>query len=131
MTEQEAVAYTRYQAALEELSRAAMEWASIKLRQGTTAEPARSTPTDNEVSGLPRMRTKAECVAMLKEQDPASRINERHIQRMIANGQLQAQHIGNRTLVNFDLLVSSLNGAGVPPVQQERPGYGKIRRIKE
>lgn len=59
-------------------------------------------------STLPRMRTIAECVKYIKEQDPESKITENILRANINNGKLRAVISGNKKLLNLDTLLDDL-----------------------
>ena len=66
------------------------------------------------MSGLPRMRTAAQCALYLKENDPECCIGEWTIRKMIAQKKFQIVRSGTRILINLDQLLNYLtNGEEV------------------
>lgn len=76
----------------------------------------------------PRMRTAPEAVAELKALDPSSALSVRAVRQMINSGILPAVTVGNKKLINLNILLEYLNGEReLTPTSS--PEYGKIRRI--
>ncbi len=66
------------------------------------------------MSGLPRMRTAAQCALYLKENDPECCIGEWTIRKMIAQKKFPIVRSGTRILINLDQLLNYLtNGEEV------------------
>jgi len=56
------------------------------------------------------MRTAHGAVEFLKELDPGSEVTEHFVRRLIKTGQLPSVPVGNKRLVNVDLLLDYLKG---------------------
>lgn len=57
---------------------------------------------------IPRMRTVSKAVAELKKLDPDTDFTERALRRMIAKKEIPTVLIGNKNLINLDLLIAKL-----------------------
>ncbi len=79
------------------------------------------------MNNIPRMRTIPECVAMLKKLDPDTAVTITALRRKVKCGELPSVEVGSKHLVNFDILLESLN-MSVPASSSEE---NKIRRIDE
>ena len=79
------------------------------------------------MSNIPRMRTMPECIQMLKELDPDTALTLTALRRKVKCGEIPSVKIGNKRLINFDMLVDILN------TSEEQPPVipNKIRRIEE
>ena len=73
---------------------------------------------------LPRMRTVAEAVAELREEDPNTAVTPYFLRQAIASGRLPAVRAGRKILVNLETLSEFLS----QPVAEPEPDRG-IRRI--
>lgn len=62
-----------------------------------------------EVATAPRMRTIPQAHEELIKMDPETAITLRAIRRMVSSKQLPAFKVGNKTLINFDLLLQKLS----------------------
>lgn len=59
---------------------------------------------------LPRMRTIRECIAMLRSDDPQTALTEHALRCMVKQGTVPAIKIGNKNLINYDMLCAELAG---------------------
>ena len=64
------------------------------------------TPTK---TNIPRMRTIDNAYAEIKMLDPNTDFTKRALRRMISTGELKTVKIGNKHLINFDLLLEILS----------------------
>lgn len=60
-------------------------------------------------SYIPRMRTKDNAYAEIKKLDPNTDFTKRALQRMIAVGDIPTVKVGNKNLINLDLLIAKLS----------------------
>ena len=74
---------------------------------------------------LPRMRTIDQAAAWLRESDPDTALTKTALRRLVVNGQLPSVRIGQKYLVDLDILSDYLRG-NTPAAVDEMPG---IRRI--
>lgn len=74
---------------------------------------------------MPRMRTIDQAAAWLKEIDPDTALTKTALRRLVVTGQLPSVRIGQKYLVDLDILSDYLRGS-TPPAADEMPG---IRRI--
>ena len=59
---------------------------------------------------LPRMRTITKAYAEIKALDPDTDLTQRALRRMVANDEIPTTKIGNKHLINLDLLIAKLSG---------------------
>lgn len=59
---------------------------------------------------IPRMRTVSKAVAEIKELDPNTDFTERALRRMIAQKEIPTFSVGNKKLINLNLLIEKLSG---------------------
>lgn len=59
----------------------------------------------------PRMRTAKQASIELRKMDPGTAMTERAIRRMLANNDVPYVAIGNKKLINMDLLLAKLAGS--------------------
>ena len=57
----------------------------------------------------PRMRTVPQAYKLLKETDPDTAVTIGAIRRMIFKGEIPVYKVGNKRLINFDLLLNNLS----------------------
>ena len=57
----------------------------------------------------PRMRTIPKAYAEIKEMDNNTSFTMRALRRMCANGGIPTVKVGNKTLINLDLLINTLS----------------------
>ena len=65
------------------------------------------TPTK---TNIPRMRTIDNAYAEIKALDPQTDFTKRALRRMIASKEIPTTKIGNKNLINLDLLIAKLSG---------------------
>lgn len=61
-------------------------------------------------TNIPRMRTIDNAYAEIKAIDPQTDFTKRALRRMIANNEIPTTRIGNKNLINLDLLIAKLSG---------------------
>ena len=61
-------------------------------------------------TNIPRMRTIDNAYAEIKAIDPQTDFTKRALRRMIASKEIPTTKIGNKNLINLDLLIAKLNG---------------------
>lgn len=61
------------------------------------------------MQGAPRMRTAPQAYKELIKMDPDTAVTLRAIRRMMASGELPVFKVGNKSLINFDLLLQKLS----------------------
>lgn len=74
---------------------------------------------------MPRMRTIAECAKLLKQDDPGTAITQNAIRSMVLSGRIPHVQVGIKRLINYDLMVESLQN----PTAEPEPERGQIRRV--
>lgn len=63
-----------------------------------------------KANNIPRMRTVSNAVAEIKKIDPNTDFTERALRRMVAQNEIPAVSVGNKKLINLDLLIEKLSG---------------------
>ena len=58
---------------------------------------------------IPRMRTIAQAYKAIKESDPNTAFTMRALRRMVDNKEIPTVSIGNKRLINLDLLLNRLS----------------------
>ena len=58
---------------------------------------------------IPRMRTKDNAYAEIKRLDPDTDFTKRALKRMISNKEIPTVKVGNKNLINLDLLIEKLS----------------------
>lgn len=64
----------------------------------------------NIMNSIPRMRTISKVVKEIKSIDPDTAFTERALRRMIFEKEIPVVQIGNKKLINLDLLIEKLSG---------------------
>ena len=59
---------------------------------------------------LPRMRTIDQTAAWLHENDPCTAFTKTALRRLVITGQLQSVRVGQKYLINLDVLEAFLSG---------------------
>lgn len=77
---------------------------------------------------LPRMRTAAGVLAIIKEQDPNTEVTLHYIRRIINTHSVPVTPVGTKKLVNADTVIEYI-AAGAAPPEPEPPPCGTIRRV--
>ena len=84
---------------------------------------------------LPRMRTRDKCMEMIKQDDPETALTRSSLEYLIRSGRIPRVEIGNKILINYDLLLEHLaKGADEPteslPDDEDLANVAAIRKIK-
>ena len=75
---------------------------------------------------MPRMRTIDQAAAWLRECDPGTAFTKTALRRLVVSGQLPCVRVGQKYLLNLDMLENYLQGAAsVEPETAQR-----IRRVE-
>lgn len=61
------------------------------------------------MQSAPRMRTVPQAYRELIKMDPDTAVTIRAIRKMVSSGELPAFKVGNKSLINFDLLLQKLS----------------------
>lgn len=61
-------------------------------------------------TNIPRMRTIDNAYAEIKAIDPQTDFTKRALRRMIASKEIPTTKIGNKNLINLDVLIAKLSG---------------------
>lgn len=69
---------------------------------------------------VPRMRTMQECVDYFKSKDPESKIKYCTLRRWVLEGKVPFAQIGNRKLINLDILIEMVEGTRAWPDQKNK-----------
>ena len=79
-----------------------------------------------------RMRTRDECMAMLKQEDPGTYMTKGALSGLIQDKRITYVKVGRKYLINYDRLIDYLNaeGSGMEPPPVETADVSPIRRIK-
>ncbi|MCL1986687.1 MAG: helix-turn-helix domain-containing protein [Firmicutes bacterium] len=84
---------------------------------------------------LPKMRTIPEAIKELKTLDPNNSLTQSILYRLTKSGELPSVKVGQKTLVDIDVLISYLTNSQhkKPPKTNNNPRadpeYGKVRKI--
>ena len=81
-----------------------------------------------EQKGIARMRTRDKAMEQLKRDDPDTDLTRNSLEYLIASGKLPHVSIGNKILINYDVLLEILAG-GIDSAATEEPRAG-IRAVK-
>lgn len=77
---------------------------------------------------LPKMRTIPEAIKEIKNNDPNTAFTERALRRMVNIGELPVVTVGNKKLVNMDVLYEYLHN-GNTIITSSNILHSKVRRI--
>lgn len=83
-------------------------------------------------NNLPRMRVAAAAAAELKKLDPDTYITEKAIRRWMNDGTLPFVQLGQRKLLNLDLLIEKLSAGTLTastPEEKKAGTFGVIRQV--
>ena len=81
---------------------------------------------------MKRMRTLNQTLAYIKENDPGSCISMNWLRTLIVSGEVPSHKAGRRYLVDLDALEQYLaNPPERKKVEEEKPYYGYIRRVRQ
>lgn len=78
---------------------------------------------------LPRMRTAAGVLAIIKEQDPSTEVTLHYIRQIINTGKVTVTPVGSKKLVDADAVISYIATGEATPSCDEAPVTGQIRRV--
>jgi hypothetical protein len=78
----------------------------------------------------PRMRTRDKCIELLRQEDPDTAVTRSSIDYLIQTGRLPFVDIGNKILINYDLLLETLAKGMDAPEQAQEATTGTIRKIE-
>ncbi|MED9968735.1 MAG: hypothetical protein UFA98_01825 [Ruminococcus sp.] len=67
--------------------------------------------TTENITNVPRMRTIDNAYAEIKALDPQTDFTKRALRRMVKTKEIPTQKIGNKNLINLDLLIAKLSGS--------------------
>ena len=69
-----------------------------------------TTNNNNVIRTLPRMRTIPKAYAEIKALDSGTSFSMRALRRMVKNGEMPTVTVGNKQLINLDLLIQKISG---------------------
>ena len=75
---------------------------------------------------MPRMRTIDQAAAWLRESDPDCAFTKTALRRLVVTGQLPSVRIGQKYLIDLDMLTGFLRGSAPAPA----PVIQGIRRVE-
>ncbi len=79
---------------------------------------------------IPRMRTVAGTLELIRQEDPETQITAHYIRRIYKSGAVQVVHNGRKILANADEVMAFItSGASLPTQPAEDTRTGVIRRI--
>lgn len=73
-----------------------------------------------------RMRTIKEAIAEIKTADPRSSLTEWALRQLIINGKIPYVTVGNKYLLNLDILEAYLDGQTVQPAEKQTGAVWRI-----
>jgi len=76
---------------------------------------------------IPKMRTINQCIQEVKEHDVDTALTKHALRHLIATEKLPVSKIGNKTLINMDVLDKVLHGERADYEEQS----GQIRKLSE
>ena len=76
----------------------------------TTNNTNTNTNHTNTPRKLPRMRTIHKAYAEIKALDSGTSFSMRALRRMVKNGEIPTVTVGNKQLINLDLLILKISG---------------------
>ena len=68
------------------------------------------TTNNTNIRTLPRMRTVPKAYAEIKSMDAGTSFSMRALRRMVKNGEMPTVTVGNKQLINLDLLILKISG---------------------
>lgn len=79
---------------------------------------------------LPRMRTAAGVLAIIKEQDPKTEVTLHYLRNLIKTNKVPVTPVGCKKLVDADAVITYIAAGEAPPPTpaESAPDYG-IRRV--
>lgn len=85
---------------------------------------------------MPRMRTAAKVLEIIKEEDPGTEVSLKYIRYLIKSGTVPSVTVGRKKLVDADLLIQHIATgqtqampARPPDVGQVIPITGRVRQV--
>ena len=79
---------------------------------------------------IPRMRTVAGTLELIRQEDPGTQITAHYIRQIFKSGAVQVVHNGRKILANADEVMAFIaSGASLPTQPAEDTRTGVIRRI--
>lgn len=80
---------------------------------------------------LPRMRTAAGVLAIIKEQDPHTEVTLHYLRHLINTNKVPVTSVGTKKLVNADTVIEYIAAGTAPPAStpEPTPPMGTIRRV--
>lgn len=69
-----------------------------------------TTNNNNVIRTLPRMRTILKAYAEIKALDSGTSFSMRALRRMVKSGEMPTVTVGNKQLINLDLLIQKISG---------------------
>ena len=69
-----------------------------------------TTNNNNVIRTLPRMRTIPKAYAEIKALDSGTSFSMRALRRMVKSGEMTTVTVGNKQLINLDLLIQKISG---------------------
>ncbi len=69
---------------------------------------------------MPRMRTAAKVLEIIKEEDPGTEVSLKYIRYLIKSGAVPSVTVGRKKLVDADLVIQHI-AAGMTPAMPSRP----------
>lgn len=76
---------------------------------------------------LPRMRTAAGVLALIREAAPNTEVTLYYLRQLIKSQQIPTVAVGRKRLVNADAVIEYIAAGG----QAEQPASGRIRKVPE
>ena len=77
---------------------------------------------------IPRMRTAAGVLALIKEQDPGTEITLHFIRRIINSGSVAVINAGTKKLVDADAVIAYISAGN--SIQDKAERTGPIRKVQ-
>ncbi len=78
---------------------------------------------------LPRMRTAAGVLAIIKEQDPDTEVRLNYLRQLIRSGAVPCVTLGNKRLVDADKVIAYIAAGEPAKTQDQTPVFGTVRRV--
>ena len=69
-----------------------------------------TTNNNNVIRTLPRMRTIPKAYAEIKALDSGTSFSMRALRRIVKSGEMPTVTVGNKQLINLDLLIQKISG---------------------
>lgn len=69
-----------------------------------------TTNNNNVIRTLPRVRTIPKAYAEIKALDSGTSFSMRALRRMVKSGEMPTVTVGNKQLINLDLLIQKISG---------------------